>query len=404
MAKNQNPFFDDETKKSGDDFGALLDQSFRALERGLKVGDNFKGEILSIGKEETFVSTGTPTDGVLPTSELLDENKQIAFRVGETIEVIVLKVRDGEVRLRRRDAKGAADIESLEDAYDMELPVEGKVLEAVKGGFRVQLQGKTAFCPISQMDLRPITDTSMYLGNKYEFVITQFDKAGRNIVVSRRRQLEQNRAEAEGNFIEKTEIGDIVDGQISRLDTFGAFVEVAPGVEGLVHISEISWARLQHPSEMLSVGMPVKVKVLKIDDADGRLKISLSIKQGGGESDPWVQLTERFPIGTVVEGEVVKKENFGLFVSLAAGLQGLLPRSKWRDSAEAATYENKKRGDRVMVRVDEIRLEERRLTLGLPGEATDESWRGHSAAGTGSKASLGTLGDMLKGLKLPNSK
>ncbi|MBX3041729.1 MAG: S1 RNA-binding domain-containing protein [Bdellovibrionaceae bacterium] len=401
MAKN-NSVFDDEPK-AGDDFGALLDQSFRALERGLRVGDNFKGEILSIGKEETFVSTGTPNDGLLPTMELWDENKQVKYRVGDLIEVVVLKVRDGEVRLRMKGAKGAADIESLEDAFDMELPVEGKVTEVIKGGFRVLLQGKGAFCPISQIDLRPASDTSMYVGNKYEFIITQFGGGGKNIVVSRRRMLEQARAESEGEFMEKAKIGDVVDGSVTRLDTFGAFVELVPGVEGLVHISEISWARLQHPSEMLSSGMPVKVKILKMDEMDGRLKISLSIKQGGGESDPWVQLSQKFSVGTVTQGEVVKKENFGLFVSLAPGFQGLLPRSKWRDSTEAAQYENKKKGDSIAVRVDEIRLEERRMTLGVPGEEGDESWRGHASASS-SSSSFGTLGDMLKGFKGNSSK
>lgn len=396
MSKNKSLFEDE--KKPGDDFGALLDQSFRGLDRGLKVGDNFKGEILSIGKEESFVSTGTPIDGLIPTQELRDENGAVKFRVGELIDVVVLKTRDGEVRLRMRGAKGAANLENLEDAYDMELPVEGKVTEAVKGGFRVLIQGKSAFCPVSQMDLRPVTDTTQFIGNKYDFIVTQFDKAGRNVVVSRRRCLEQQKAEFEGEFMTSHKVEDIIEGKVTRLDTFGAFVEVSPGVEGLVHISEISWARLQHPSEMLSTGMPVRVKILKMDEDDGRLKISLSLKQGGGESDPWLAVTAKMPVGTVIDATVAKKENFGLFISLAPGVQGLLPRSKWRDSAEAATYEGKKRGDPIKVRVDEVRADERRLTLGLPGEEGDESWRA-TAAGAPSAGGFATFGDLLKGFK-----
>lgn len=396
MSKNKSLF--EEEKKPGDDFGALLDQSFRGLERGLKVGDNFKGEILSLGKEETFVSTGTPADGIIPTQELRDENGAPKYRVGDLIDVVVIKMRDGEVRLRMKGAKGSADLESLEDAFDMELPIEGKVTEVVKGGFRVLLQGKSAFCPISQIDLRPVSDTSQFIGNKYDFIVTQFDKAGRNVVVSRRRCLEQQKAEFEGEFLTSHKPEDIVEGKVTRLDTFGAFVEVAPGVEGLVHISEISWARLQHPSELLTVGMPVRVKILKMDDDDGRLKISLSLKQGGGESDPWLAVTAKMPVGTVLDATVAKKENFGLFVSLAPGVQGLLPRSKWRDSGDAATYEAKKRGDPIKVRVEEIRADERRLTLGVPGEEGDESWRALNSGGAAA-GGFATFGDLLKGFK-----
>lgn len=394
---SKKDLFGDDTVKA-DDFGDLLDQSLRGLNRGVRVGDNFKGEILTIGKEETFVSTGTPTDGVIPSVELLDEQKQMKYKVGDLIDVVVLKVRDGEVRLRMKNAKGAADLESLEDAFDMELPVEGKVTEAVKGGFRVSVMGKSAFCPISQIDTRHVTDTSPYVGNKYEFLITQFEQNGRNIVVSRRKLLDLAKAESEGEFMNAHKVEDIVEGTVSRLDTFGAFVEVAPGVEGLVHISEISWARLQHPSELLSPGMPVRTKILKMEETDGRLRISLSIKQGGGESDPWLQVSAKFPVGTVIDATVAKKETFGLFVSIAPGLQGLLPKSKWRDSTEAAVYENKKRGDAVKVRVDEIRAEERRMSLGLPGEDGDDAWRAH-APGASSSKGLGTFADLLKNVK-----
>jgi small subunit ribosomal protein S1 len=401
MSSKQNPFGDE--KKPADDFGALLDQSMRGIGRGVKVGDNFKGEILSIGKEQSFVSTGTPTDGIIPTMELWDENKQVKFRTGDLIDVVVLKTRDGEIQLRLKGAKGLADVDSLEDAFDMELPVEGKVLEAVKGGFRVSVLGKTAFCPISQIDHRAPTDTTIYIGNKYEFMITQFDKAGRNIVVSRRKVLDLQKAESEGEFMEKNKVGDIVEATITRLDTFGAFAEIAAGVEGLIHISEISWSRVAHPSEMLSIGMPVRVKILKMEDEGGRLRISLSLKEGGGESDPWMLVSAKYPVGTVVEGTVVKKESFGLFVSLAPGLQGLLPRSKWRDAGEPATYENKKKGDSIRVRVDEVRTEERRISLGLPGEDGDESWREHSAPAKSGFGTFGDLGDLLKNVKTKKS-
>jgi small subunit ribosomal protein S1 len=390
--------FGDETMDVQNDFGALLEQSMRGMGRGVKVGDTFKGEILSIGKEECFVSTGTPADGMIHKSELLDENKVLKYKVGDLVEVVVLKINNGEIALRLKGSKAVADLDSLEDAFDMEVPVEGKVIEVVKGGFKVSLMGKTAFCPLSQIDLRVSTDQNQYVGNKYEFIVTKFEKSARDIVVSRRRWLEVNKAEAEGEFIEKHAVDDIVEGTVSRLDTFGAFVELASGVEGLVHISEISWSRLAHPSEMLQIGAPVRVKILKMEEDDtNRLRISLSIKQGGGEADPWILATQKYPVGSVVEGSVVKKETFGLFVNVAPGLQGLLPKSKWRDSAEVSTFENKKRGDSIKVRIDEIQVEARRISLGIPGDDSDETWRAHNVSSTGK--GLGTFADLLQGVK-----
>lgn len=396
---SKNPFDDDSGKK--DDFGAMLEASFGAGGGRLSVGDKIRGEILSIGKDQVFVSTGTPTDGQLPRLELLNDKKEMLHKVGDIIDVVVLKVREGEIRLRLKGAKGASDdVENLEDAFDMELPVEGKVLEAVKGGYRVSIQGVKAFCPISQIDLRPGSDPNVYVGNKYEFIITQYEAKGRNVVVSRRKMLEAGKAEAEGAFLQSHEVGDVVDGTVQRLEQFGAFVEIAPGVEGLVHISEISWARLAHPSEALTIGTPVKVKILKMEDVSGQLRISLSIKQGGGESDPWLQLSSKFPVGTQIDGTVAKKEAFGIFVAVAPGIQGLLPRSKWRDSTEAQSYENKKKGDPIKVAISEIRPDERKLTLGLPGEESDDAWRAHHSQGPAKAgAGLGTMGDLFKNLK-----
>lgn len=400
--KNSDLFagqFDDQNENSATDFETLFEESLNPQNRQVKVGDHRRGEILSIGKEESFVSIGPGLDGQLPTNELRDDKKQVIFKVGDQIEVTVIKKREGEILLRRRDSKSAAATENLEDAFDMELPVEGKVLEVVKGGYRVQLQGKTAFCPISQMDLRPGADQQSHIGKKYEFVITQFEKSGRNIVVSRRKLLQLSAAENEGNFLNANKVGDIVDGQVTRLEAFGAFVEIIAGVEGLIHISEITWSRIQHPSEILQVGTPVKVKILKMEEGD-RLKISLSLKQGGGESDPWNQVSEKFPLGLKIDGVVAKKENFGLFVSLAPGFQGLLPRSKWKDSTEASAYENKKKGDVIKVQIAQIQQDERRITLGLPNEAVDEDWRSH-VKDSSKSSSFGTMGDLLKNFK-PN--
>lgn len=395
MAKKAN--FDDafgEKKQTiENDFGALFEQSQRGGQ--LRQGDSIKGEILSISKDFVYVSTGSPIDGHLPAREIWDENKNPRFKVGDILDVVVLKIREGEIFLRYKLAKsGAQDIENLEDAFDMELPVEGRVLEAVKGGFRVDVQGSKAFCPISQMDLRVGPDASQYVGKKFEFLITAYEKDGRNIVVSRRKILLQGQAEVEGQMLEQAQTGEFFDGTITRLEKFGAFVRLENNLEGLIPVSELSWSRGVKTENVVNVGMTVRVKLLKMEEVDGRLRMSFSLKQGGGEADPWLSAIQNFPVGRVIEGVVEKKEVYGLFVNIAPAITGLLPRSKWRDSVDSAQYENKKRGDNITVQVDEVRADERKISLGLPGEAIDESWKSHAGQGK-----LGTLGDLLKGFK-----
>lgn len=376
---SKKDIFGDDINANETDFQSLFEQSLDKAGRKLKVGDTFRAEILSIGQEEAFVSTGGPQDAVILKTDLLDEEKNLKYKVGDVIEVSVVKVRDGEVRVTRKGSrKAATDMDSLQDAADMELPVEGRVLELVKGGFRVEISGRKAFCPISQIDSSFVQDGSQFVGKKFEFLITQLDEAGRNIVVSRRKLLDLQKAENEGVWIEEHKVGDVLSGEVTRLEAFGAFVRVEGGVEGLVHVSEIGFTRLKHASEALKTGDKVQVKILKIEDQDGRLKISFSIKQAGGIGDPWMQVPVQFPVGAIVDATVDKKENFGLFITLAPGINGLLPRSKWRDSVDAAQYENKKKGDAIKVRVDQIAFEDRKLTLGLPSEHEDDSWKQHS--------------------------
>ncbi|XGC81792.1 S1 RNA-binding domain-containing protein [Bdellovibrio bacteriovorus] len=387
-------FGDDiEESKSFESFEQMFAQSEKGLDRKLRVGDEVRGEILSIGREEAFISTGTPVDGMLFTRDLLDENKEVKYKVGDVIDCVVTALKGGEIRLAKKGAKGATT-DNLEDAFDMELPVEGRVTETCNGGFRVAVQGKTAFCPISQIDMKFTTDANEYVGKKFDFLITQYDK--RNIVVSRRRLLELQRAENEGAFMQKHEPGALLEGKIVRVEKFGAFVELEPGIEGLIHVSELSWSRVHDAHEVVSIGNAVTVKLLKIEELDGKLKISLSLKQADGAGNPWMTVPEKFPVGTIVKGKVEKKEVYGLFVNLAPGITGLLPKSKWRDSVDAAQYENKKRGDEVTVQVDQILFEEKKISLGLPGEVEDQSWKAHTSKAGG----FGSLGDAFKNLNI----
>lgn len=379
MSKKSNLFNEDDNKThASQDFASMFEQSTSTAGKKLAVGDKLRAEVLSIGKEDSFVSTGTPRDALISTQDLLNDDKTVKYPVGEFLEVVIVRVKGDEIRVTRKGSKAApADIENLEDAFDMELPVEGKVSEVVNGGYRVLIQGQLAFCPFSQIDSKPVTDTASMVGKKFEFMITQFDARKKNIVVSRRRLMDLQKAENEGTWLETNKVGDLLQGTVTRTEQFGAFVDLGGGVEGLVHVSEIGFIRLKHANEGVRTGDPVQVKILKIEEVDGRMRIGLSIKQAGGVGDPWMEVPQKFPVGAIIDATVDKKEVFGLFVVLTPGINGLLPKSKWRDSVDAQSYEGKKKGDPIKVRVDEIKFEERKISLGLPTEAEDDSWKQH---------------------------
>lgn len=383
--------FGDELKSDTvEDFATLFAET-DGPGRSFSVGDSLTGEILSIGKESSFVATGSMNDGLIPTLELKDKDGKLLYKVGDQIKVKVVRAREGELLLKRFDSVGGSeDADSLEDAYDLELPVKGKVTEAVKGGYRVEIQGKRAFCPFSQIDHRASNDPTDYIGKTFEFIITQMES--RNLVVSRRKLLDLQRAEGEGAFMLARKPGDRLSGRITRLESFGAFCLLEDGVEGLIPISELAWGRVQNPAEVVRTGQEVQVILMRVSEETDRLRVSLSLKQAGDEGDPWLTLPQKFPVGTIHEGTIERKENYGLFVNIAPGISGLLPRSKWRDLTDAQAYETKKRGEKMKVMISEINFEEHKLTFSPPADVDDGAWRAH-ASGAKTKG-MGTFADL----------
>jgi len=368
-----NDAFDDETpEKKSSEFARLLEASFKQPQKRLSVGDKIRGEILVVGKEDVFVSTGmvgTMTDGVVPRRELLDSDGKFGHKVGDEVELYVVQVRGSEVFLSpKATSKNLAD--DLEDAYDMMLPIEGRVSEVCKGGVRVAIGGKVAFCPISQLDLARVETGEEFIGKKLEFLITQFSEGGRNIVVSRRKLLEEQRGVSEGVFAEDRKDGEIVSGKVKRIEPYGAFVEVAPGIEGLLHISELSWSRVADPHEVVTVGQEVQVKILKRENKEGRLKISLSLKQAGAE--PWENFPADVREGHVVQGKVTRCMKFGAFVEIAPGLEGLIPLSEMSYTKRVIRSDELfKEGERVLVMIKEINPETKRIALSLKDAGSD---------------------------------
>lgn len=395
MAKKKNAdlFGDDQDSKPQSEFERLLNNSGVSV-RGLAVGDRFRGEILAVTGNEAFLSTGTPTDATMPFA-LGGEKPQ----VGDFVEVLVVRMREGEILVKPVSGRGGnVETDSLEDAFDMEIPVEGTVLEAVKGGFRVKIgDNPKAFCPISQMDWRVVTPEE-YVGKKFNFIITKFER-GRDLVVSRRKVMELDRAAGEGEFLATAKEGDIFSGKIFRLEKYGAFIRLDNGVYGLIPIGELSWSRINHPQDVVNMDQTVQVKLMRITEEGDRLKLSFSLKQGGNMDDPWATIEQRFPVGMQVEGVVEGKEPFGLFVNIAGGITGLLPRSSWRDATDGGAWESKRRGDKVVVRIDKIDLDAHKLSFTPPREDEDNSWRGHTATAPGKTAGFGSMADLFKGIK-----
>lgn len=477
-------FDDDIETDSSPDFGSLFEQSMGGVGKTLKAGDRIRGEVISIGRDEIFVSTGTIHDGLVMNNDLPQEAGKILVKKGDMLDLFVLQVKGSDIRLSPKPTgKNMAD--DLADAYDMMLPVEGKVTELTNGGYRVAMMGKTAFCPFSQIDLRRSEDPDAHLEKKYSFLITQFSEGGRNIVVSRRKLLEEEQQHSQATFQDDVKVGDILKATVRRMEPFGAFVEISPGLEGLVHISEISWTRLKEPSEALQIGQPVQVKVLRMEETDGRFRISLSIKQAGDEpwatssgdlsvgqtvqgrvtrlmkfgafvelkpgiegllplsemsytqrilkaedavkenelitvmikeinaddrkmllslrdaaGDPWVMVPQNFPIGSVGTGKVTRREAYGIFVEMAPGVVGLLPKSKANENPDFP-FENLKIGDPATVQVAEMDIENRKISLVPPKDPDADSWKsfqevGGKPGGGGPVKSMGTLADQFK--------
>jgi len=364
-------FSDDEKsgEKKSSEFARMLEDFFKSTQKKISPGDKIKSEVLSISKDDIIVSTGTMHDGMVKKKELLDLEGKLNCKVGDVIELYVTQVRGSEIYLSPHPtARNIAD--NLEDAYDMMLPLEGRVTEVCKGGFRVSVMGKSAFCPLSQMDLKKIDVPEDYIGKRYEFLITRFTERGRNIVVSRRKFLEEQKGLLESAFTEERKEGDILKGRVTKIEKFGAFVELTRGIEGLLHVSEMSWSRVADPSEVVSIGQEVTVKLLKVDSQEGRLKISVSMKQAG--SEPWQNLPIQIRVGHVIEGKVTRCLKFGAFVKLIPGVEGLIPLSEMSYTKRVLRSNDLiHEGERVAVMVKEIYPEERRVLLSLKDAGAD---------------------------------
>ena len=365
---------DEDGNEHEESFASLLESYSPGVNGGIQVGDKIQGKIISIGKEAVFVDTKTKIDGVADKTELLDENGQLPYNEGDVIELFVVSLTEDEIKLSKA-ISGIGGLHILREAHEKEVPIEGKIIETCKGGFRVEVLHRKAFCPISQVDLEYVENPSEYVGATHRFLITQFEENGRNIVLSRRTLLVQELEKLRKQFYETVSVGTVLVGTITRLMPYGAFVELSPGVEGLIHISELSWSKIKHPDRIFSPGDKVQAKILGIEPVAGessRKKISLSVKQVS--EDPWLSASERFHEGDKVRGKVTKCVDFGAFVEIAPGIEGLVHLSEMsylRRVTKPQEVVNEE--ESVSVLIKEIDPGKRRIALSIR-DAEGDPW------------------------------
>ncbi|MBN1627012.1 MAG: S1 RNA-binding domain-containing protein, partial [Deltaproteobacteria bacterium] len=270
-----------------------------------------------------------------------------------------------EIRLSR-GFSGQRDADLLVEAFQNKVPVDGKVKEECKGGFRIELMGKKAFCPISQIDIKYVEKAAEYIGETFPFLITEYGENGKNIVVSRRDLLKKELEEKKKGFLAGLSAGMEIQGTVTKLMPFGAFVELMPGLEGMVHLSEMSWGRTEKAEDIFSVGDPVTVKILEIQQGKGGkdLKISLSLKQMTG--DPWADALEKYHVGDRIKGKVTRCVKFGVFIEIVPGLEGLVHISQMSYTKRVLRPEDEvEPGEIVDVVINEIDPEKKRISLSI---------------------------------------
>lgn len=343
-----------------EDFATLFarEQGGRVLE----VGQVVKGRVIHVGAESVFVDVGGKGEAWIDRAELSDEDGRLRVGVGDEVEATVVATGD-EVRLSHRLRQGAQAREALAVAAQTGVPVEGKVAAVIKGGYEVTVAGLRGFCPFSQMELRRVDAPEEYVGRVLEFRITQFGERGRNIVLSRRQLLEEQAARTAEETRQKIVPGAELPGTVTSLAEFGAFVDLG-GVQGLIPVSEISHSRVGRPADHLTIGQAVTVKVLRVDEEKGKVSLSLKALEG----DPWVAVPGRLRERQVVRGRAVRATDFGVFVQLLPGVDGLLHTSEIPRSRQGPLREAAAAGGEVTVMVVSVDREKRRIALALAPE------------------------------------
>jgi len=384
-----------------EDFATMFEASERA--RRVAKGQTIEGTVVAIGAEVALVGIGGKSEASIDIAELKDDEGNIDVKVGDRIQAMVVSTSGGLV-LSRRLALGAATARQLEDAYQAGLPVEGKVERAVKGGYEVRIARQRAFCPVSQIDAVRNTEPAQHEGRLYKFRIIEYKDSGRNLVVSRRVLLEEeqqaNAADARKSIVE----GAVMAGRVVSVRDFGAFVDLGGGVQGLLHVSEMAWERVPDPRQFVKPGDEITVKVLRVD-AD-KQKIALGLKQLAG--DPWSTAAGTYHAGQLRTGRVTRVAEFGPFVELEPGVEGLVPLSESGVARDGDIKKAFRAGDEVQVVILDVDAAARRIRLSVADvqkmREADEVREYTERTDVGPAEKFGSLADRLRDALKPRQK
>ncbi len=344
-----------------EDFAALLEESFgrnEALE-----GSVIKGKVVAIEKDMAIIDVGLKTEGRVALKEFNGPGRDQDIKVGDEVEVYLDRIENalGEAVISRDKARREESWVKLEKAFEAREKVSGVIFNTVKGGYTVDLDGAVAFLPRSQVDIRPIRDVGPLMGQPQPFEILKMDRRRGNIVVSRRTVLEETRAEARSELVASLEEGQVIDGVVKNITEYGAFVDLG-GIDGLLHVTDMAWRRVNHPSEVVTIGQTVKVKIIKINQDTHR--ISLGIKQL--LADPWDGIAARYPVGARLKGRVTNITDYGAFVEVEPGIEGLIHVSEmsWtkKNVHPGKIVSTSQEVDVAILEVDQVK---RRISLGL---------------------------------------
>ena len=344
-----------------EDFSTLLEESISKLQ--VKPGTIINGTVIDVKKDLVIVNAGLKSEGMIPIDQFIGFDGKIEVQEGDTVEVSVDAIEDGfgETKLSREKAKKARAWVSLTEAFDQKKILEGRITGKVKGGFTVDLADIKAFLPGSLVDVRPVRETTYLEGKDLEFIVIKIDKKRNNVVVSRKAVLESENSEERDELISNLEEGSVVKGIVKNITDYGAFLDLG-GVDGLLHITDMAWKRVRHPSELINVGEEIEVKVLKFDKE--KTRVSLGLKQLN--EDPWFEISKAHPEGSKLKGKITNIADYGCFVEIHNGVEGLVHVSEMDWTNKNANPEKQVSiGQEIEVMILDIDPERRRISLGI---------------------------------------
>jgi small subunit ribosomal protein S1 len=350
--------------QGGGEFARLLDEQAPGRKQEVMVGAKVQGVLVKIGPEDSFVDFGGRSEGRIKTAEFLDAEGKPSLAVGDPLEAFVVEDQ-AEILLTRLLHQHDQGSDKLYQAYKAGIPVEGQVKATNKWGLGVDIQGVRAFCPLSQIALRFVEDPQVFRDQTLQFKIIRYSDQGRNIVLSRRALLEQEQEQEASQVKAGIAEGAQLAGKVTRMESFGAFVDLGGGVEGMVHVSELSHERVGHPNEVLAEGQEVQVRVLKVKDLDDKKKARISLSLKANQQDPWAGVAAHFKEGMVVGGKVEALETYGAFVDLEGKARGLVHISELADKRVAHPRDVLSLGQEVKVLVLEVDTRRKRLRLSI---------------------------------------